>query len=127
MQRTRFVEHRGERILLMDFSHLRDPAEIFREIEAAKAFISALPRRKELRTLTDGTGSRYDADMLRALKELAAYATPYVAAAAVVTPSKLRRLGIRAAAAAAGYEVQPFAEVDAAKEWLAARRPATVR
>lgn len=122
MERTRFIEHKGKQILLLDYSQMRDPAEILAEIESSRALIAALPQRKELRTLTNVTGSLYNAEVLNALKSLAAHNAPWVEAAAVVTTSGLHRIGILAVATFSRRKLQAFGDMAAAKEWLADQR-----
>lgn len=118
MQQTRFIEHRGKKILLLDFSQMRDPVAILREIAAARDFIAQLPVRKDVRTLTDVTGSRYNTEVLQALKELAAHNAPWVEAAAVVTDSGLHKIGILAVATFSRRKLQAFSNRDEAKDWL---------
>jgi hypothetical protein len=122
MERTRFIEHKGKPILLLDYSDLRDPATILQEIENSKRIIAALPQRKELRTLTNVIGSMYNTEVLNALKELAAHNRPWVAAAAVVTTSGLHRIGILAVATFSRRKLQAFGDLAHAKEWLADQR-----
>ncbi len=41
--RTRFIEHEGRRILLLDFSDIRDPAVALVAIAEARAFVATQP------------------------------------------------------------------------------------
>lgn len=44
--RVRFIDHRGTRILLIDFSHLQEADEILAEVEKARTLIArSHPRR----------------------------------------------------------------------------------
>lgn len=126
MERTRFIEHRGQEILLLDFSQMRDHAAILREIASARQFIGHLPAGKKVRTLTDVTGSMYNAEVLNALKELAAHNTPWVEAAAVVTISGLHRVGILAVATFSRRKLQAFTAREDAKDWLVGQKSTQV-
>lgn len=122
MQRTRFIEHAGQRLILLDFSQITDPVQSQREIAIAKEFFAALPREKTQRTLTDVTGSRYNADVVAALKDLAAHNEPYVAAAAVVTTSGLHRVAIMAVSTFSRRTLQAFESRAQALDWLVGQR-----
>lgn len=120
MSRTRFIEHRGQRIVLLDFSGLgANPAEALRHIAEAREFIGRLPPDGSARTLTDALGARYNSEILQAMKELAAHNKPYVDRAAVVTDSGLHRIGILAVATFSGRSLRGFADRDSALDWLA--------
>ena len=78
-----FIEHQGQRILLLDFARIRDPQIVLREIEEARKFIAQQPRRKELLTLADVSKLRFNDDVLKAFRELTKHDEPYEKAAAV--------------------------------------------
>lgn len=122
IERTRFIEHAGQRILLLDYSHLSDTAKLLQEMEKSRNFIVALPREKTLRTLTDATATLYNKEVLAALKEQAAPHEPYVAAAAVVTTSGLHRVAIMAVSTFTRRKFQAFETREGAMNWLAAQR-----
>ena len=48
-----FVQHRGKRILLLDFSGIRDAQVALQLIDQARARVASQPQRKELLTVTE--------------------------------------------------------------------------
>jgi hypothetical protein len=124
--RTRFVEHRGTRILFMDFSEMNGPGEALAELEKARRLIATQPP-GSLLTLTDVTGTRYDADIIAAFQALAAHNKPFVKAAASVTRTPLQLVALRASAVNTRRSLQAFGDLDEAREWLVTQRDATPR
>ena len=118
--RTRFVEHRGTRILFMDFSEMNGPGEALAELEKARRLIATQPH-GSLLTLTDVTGTRYDDEIIKAFQALAAHNKPYVRAAASVTRTPLQLVALRASAVLSRRRLETFDDLEAAKEWLVAQ------
>ncbi|HET6231708.1 MAG TPA: hypothetical protein VFE05_16660 [Longimicrobiaceae bacterium] len=117
MDRTRFIEHRGKRILLMDYTGIRAPAEALEAIEASKGVVRLQPP-KSLRVITDVTGSHYDSTVVAALKELASHNTPFVTASAVVGVTGLMRVVLSGIIMFSKRKIQTFDTREAAMEWL---------
>jgi hypothetical protein len=118
--RTRFIEHRGKRVLLLDYTGLGDdPAELQAEIERTKAVISAEPPGTVL-TLTDVRGARITPANVRAMKELVQHNVPYVRWSAVVVGlSGVYLTAFRAIQALSRRRnLRSFGDPDEAKEWL---------
>lgn len=116
-QRTRFIDHQGHPILFLDYSGIQEKEEALRAIAASRRIISHQTR-NSLLTLTHVEGSRYDADVVQALKELTAHNKPYVRAAAVVGMSTVMRVIYRAVTTFSRREIRAFQELDEAKDWL---------
>ncbi len=127
-ERTRFVEHKGRAIVLMDFSTLIVPKDTLAAIDAARKFVAERPKVQNLRTLVDVSGATYDYDVLEALKHLAAHNKPWVLAGAVVGLSPLRRLAVRIVCFFSGRKLATFRTAEEAKSWLVAQEapPAVV-
>jgi hypothetical protein len=117
MERTRFIEHRGKKILLLDYSGIKDPAAALREIEASKAEVVKHPP-KSLRVLTDTTDAHYDSAVVQALKELAAHDEPYVIASAVVGVSGLKKVVLTGVNLFSRRKITMFNTRPEALEWL---------
>ena len=115
--RTRLIEHRGGQIMLLDYSDLLDTEEALGEIGKTKAVIATHPP-GSLRTLTYVRGSRYDAPVIEAMKELVAHNGPYVTAAAVVGMNTLHRVIYRAVVAFSRRNIHVFDDLEKAKDWL---------
>ena len=118
MERTRFIDHKGKRILLLDYSGVRDPEESVREIQHSMRVVAAQPPRS-LRVLTSVREARYNAAVLQALKELAAHNAPYVLASAVVGMSGLHRIAYQAVILFSKRKIKTFDRDDEALDWLA--------
>jgi hypothetical protein len=80
---VRFVEEQGCRLLLLDFSNLRETPQTLAAIEEARKFFEALPKRKEILTLVDVTRMRYDDAVLKAFRDLTRHDEPWERAVAV--------------------------------------------
>jgi hypothetical protein len=84
MDRTRFIEHRGKRILVLDYTNLGTDLEQLREeIERSKGVISGEPPGSVL-IMTDVRGSRITPGAVKAMQELVKHNAPYVKWSAVV-------------------------------------------
>jgi hypothetical protein len=116
--RVRFVEHRGQRILLIDFSGLQDAADILREMDAAREIIRSQPP-ASLRTLSNVRGARYSPPVMDAMKEFTAGNKPYVRHAAVVGMERVHRVLYRAVLLFSRRSIEIFDDLDAARDWLA--------
>ena len=90
MARTTFIEHKGVRIAFLDFANVRSIEEALAAIEEAGRIVQAEPFRS-VRTLTHVAGTRFNGDVLEAIKRLATNNRPYVLAAAVVGMSGLQK------------------------------------
>ena len=117
--RTRFIEHAGQRIFLQDFSHVDDPQEALRYIREAKAFIAEqnLPP-QSLRILTLTADSRFDSEVIDAIKDLAMHHKPFAVAGAVVGLSPIQRVMYRMINTFTGRRLAAFDNIEEAKEWL---------
>ena len=123
MERTRFIEHAGKRILFLEYTGLgSDLAELLAEIEKTKRVIAAEPPGSVL-TLSDVRGSRITPGNVRAMKELVAHNEPYVRWSAVVVGlSGVYLTGFRAIQALSRRRnLSAFNDPDEAKEWLVSR------
>jgi hypothetical protein len=120
-ERTRFIEHKGTAIVLMDFSNLGPASQPFAVFDAARRFVAAQPRARKLRTLVDVSGATYDLAILEALKSLAAHDEPWVLAGAVIGLTTLRRLAVRTVCFFTGRKLATFRTAAEAKDWLVAQ------
>jgi hypothetical protein len=81
-QRINFVNHKGKRILLIDFTG-RMPEDHAPIISNIRTHVSKEPKGSAL-TLIDATGMRLDVKMVQSLRVLADNNKPFVRASAVV-------------------------------------------
>jgi hypothetical protein len=121
MERTRFIEHRGQRIVLLDYTDLAVEADTLRAIEESRSFIAANRGAGSLLTCTDASGAHYTARVMEAVKALAAHNKPWVKAGATVSNSRMTRVVIAAVAVFTGRPLPVFATRQEALDWLVAR------
>ena len=65
-----FIEHKGKRVLLLDFTGIRDTQVALQLIAQARATIAAEPPRKQLLTVTDVKGMIYNDEINQAFVTL---------------------------------------------------------
>jgi hypothetical protein len=118
--RVRFVEHRGTRILLIDFSNLQAADDILREMQRAREIIRTQPP-NSLRTLSNVTGAKYSPPVMDAMKEFTAGNKPYVRHAAVVGMERVHRVLYRAVLLFSRRSIEIFDDLDTARDWLASQ------
>src|SRR5689334_18093166 len=81
-ERIRFIDHRGKRVLLVDFSNC--PArEVEKITRLVPDYVTVQPRNSVL-VLTDFTGAAFDRDAFRAMKETAVFDKPFVRKSALI-------------------------------------------
>jgi hypothetical protein len=118
MERTRFIDHKGKQVLLLDYSGIRDPEEALREIRHSMAFVARQPK-GSLRVMTHVRDARYNAAVLQGMKELATHNAPYVRASAVVGMSGLHRIAYQAVILFSKRNIKTFDSEAEALDWLA--------
>lgn len=114
--RIKFIEHKGKRILHLDFTRAHAD-EVIQIIGKAKSVIAAQPA-KSVRTLTDVTDIKFNNDATAAMKEFASHNKPYVAAAAVVGVTGLKQIIYNAVVKFSGRNLVLFDSHGQAKDWL---------
>ena len=117
--RVRFIEHKGKRIIYNDFANIDGPADALAVIAESRE----LTRKQPIGTclvLTNVTASKFNREVVEALKELAGGNKPYIKAGVIVGLSGIQRVVYVAVAQLTGRRMPTFASVDEAKEYLAA-------
>ena len=117
MERTRFIEHQGHRILLLDYAGVRDPDEALRSIRESMDVVARQPP-GSLLVMTVVRDARYNAAVLQGMKELAAHNAPYVKASAVVGMSGLHRIAYQAVILFSKRNIKVFDQEADALDWL---------
>lgn len=112
------IQRSGHQIVLLDLTNVTDPEVGVRKIVAAKAWFAQQAPDKSLRVCTDATGSRYDARILDALKDLATHNVPYVGVAAVVVPTAVHRVALNVASLFSRRRFTAFTTREPALKWL---------
>ena len=119
MNRARFVEHKGKKILHVDFSGC-DSTTLAPAIEEAKAVIKNLPPASAF-LLTDVTNTEMSRTTSAMIKDFSSHNTPYVAASAVVGVTGLKKLIYNTVVGLTGRSISLFDSLEQAKDWLAER------
>ena len=120
MQRTRFIEHGGKRLLQLDYTGLgSDMEELKAEIAATREVIGR-EKPGSLLLVTDVRGSRITPAAVRAMGELASFNATYVKWSAVVVGlTGVYLTAFRATQAITRRKnMRAFNDLDEAKDWL---------
>jgi hypothetical protein len=113
------IERNGRQLVLLDLTHVSDPEDGLRRIAAARQWFARQTPDRSLRVCSDATGSRYDARILEALKDLAAHNVPYVRVAAGVVPTTVHRVALNVASLFSKRKFTAFSAREPALDWLA--------
>ncbi len=117
MSRVQFVDFKGKKILHEDFSNISNPAEMVSLINEARKIIAAQPAKSVLAVL-DATNSKFNNDVLTAMKEFTKANEPFVKHACVVGIDGLLQVALTAISKFSGRSFKSFASLEDAKEWL---------
>jgi hypothetical protein len=120
MDRTRFIDHRGQRLLMLDYTQLgTDMDQLRAEIAKSKDVIAGEPPGSVL-TLTDVRGSKITPGAVKAMQELVQFNAPYVRWSAVVVGlTGVYLTAFRAMQALSRRKnMKAFNDPAEAKEWL---------
>jgi hypothetical protein len=120
LERVRFLEHKGRRILFMDLSNIKDPNDGFPLADRNQALVCAEPPGSVL-TLTYVANGRFNSAIIKRLTELAKSNKAYVKAGAIVGLSGLQRVVYVTLSQLSGRRLPTFDTVNEAKDWLAAQ------
>lgn len=114
--RIRFFEHLGKRILLVDFSkcNAREAEKITRKVPD---YVMTEPPASVL-VLSDFTGSSFDRDALRAIKETAVFDKPFVKKSALIGTAHLPREFHDELQSFSRRQLPIFSNRDEALKWL---------
>ncbi|MBN1889288.1 MAG: hypothetical protein JW850_14940 [Thermoflexales bacterium] len=116
-ERIRFVDYKGKRILLEDFSSIRDEREFLALIKQAEGIVQSQPPKSVL-VAVELTGARFSSTISQASKEASARNTPYVKASAMVGVKGLMQVMLKAVSTFAHRELVSFDTREQAMEWL---------
>jgi hypothetical protein len=117
MERVRFIEHNGQRVLLADYSGPVSEEEGLAAIAECMR-VAALQPPKSLLIVTDVTGAIFNTRVVQALKDVAAHNGPYVRRAAVVGVSGLQKVIYQAVLRVTKREIPAFATREEALDWV---------
>jgi hypothetical protein len=122
MTRVRFIEHRGVRILHLDFARIKTVEDALSAIAEAQNVITTQPHNSVL-TLTDVEHSIFNAEIARALWRLARHDKPYVRAGAVVGLDPAKEIILNLVQRMSRRRFATFPSLEEAKDWLVEHEP----
>ncbi len=117
MERVQFLQHRGQKVLLLDYSNLDDAAEMLTMIECRRAIVAAQPADTVL-TLTEVTGAKFPRVVLTKIKEATVFDRPHVRRAALVGVDDSMTAALDAVKAFSARQWKIFPTRDEALDWL---------
>ncbi len=120
MDRVRWIEHRGKRILFEDFSGLQETKDIYEVTDTSTALICRQPEKSVL-LLTDVTNAHYSPSIMKRLKDNSKRTVPYMKAYVVVGVKGLTLTVLQSFVAFTGLDVKLCETIEEGKEWLVAQ------
>jgi len=116
VKRIQVIDYKGKEIIYLDFSDC-NVSEVFEIIEIAKKIIRVQPLNSVL-TLTNVSGTKYNREVIQAMKEFANDNKPFVKAGAVVGIDGLKRIVYDAITRFSERNLPAFDDNKKAKDWL---------
>ncbi len=117
MERSKFIQHKGRELYVLDCSDCK-PDDIVGIIDECARQVQVRPI-KSVRTLTIAGGGKFDNNVLQKLKTLTQDNAPYVDRAAVVGITGLYKVVMNTIKHFSKREFHLFDSVDEAKDFLA--------
>ena len=124
-ERVRFIPNPvgGSAVVLMDLSGFVNASDSLPFISEAREFVATQPP-LSVYCLVDVTGSRFNTDVVEAMKGLAAANRPYVVASALIGITGLQRVILESVITFSRRKnLKPLASREAAFDWLAVQKP----
>ena len=115
-ERIRFIDHRGKRILLIDFSQC-SAEEILAMLDKVQEKVAGNPQDSVL-TLADFTGGHFDKSAVTRMKEVLVHDRPYVKRAAWVGTKSLPHVFYENAKSFSQRDLPSFDTREEAMDWL---------
>jgi flavodoxin len=119
MERVQFIQHKGKKILHLNFADC-SAEEVLKTIELSKAAIRTQSP-GSVYTLTDVTNTAFNSKVSEAMKEFVVHNKPYVVAAAVVGVTGLKQVIYNTVMKFSGRKFTAFDTLAEAKDWLASQ------
>jgi hypothetical protein len=116
--RVTFIDHRGARVAMLDFTNVTDDAIAIAVIDEAR-FKIAKEAPASIYTLTDVTGSRVTPRVRTALQQLTKANAPYVIGGAVVGLTAIQTVVFRGIIQITKRRLVAVATRQAALDWIA--------
>jgi hypothetical protein len=95
MSSAEFIEHRGTKVLLMDFSNSSDAHAVIKTVEEAITLVAGTNQPGSLLGLVDLSGVQFTREIQAAVKRMAGHNRPYMKFIAIVGLGGVRALMLR--------------------------------
>ena len=118
MERAYFIEHKGKKIFILDFSDCQPP-EMLSIIDECARQVQAQPK-KSIYTVTIATGGKFDFDVVDKLKKLTTDNEPYVIKSAVVGTTGMQQVVLMIVSNFSNRKFELFDDLESAKKFIAA-------
>lgn len=115
--KSKWIEHRGKKILFADYSNFTDLSAFKQEVDSVTSITINEPKDSVL-LLVDVTGTIGESEMVDYLKESAKADDENMKKVAVVGVSGYRRIFLRAVIQFTRLSVKTFDQIEDAKDWL---------
>jgi hypothetical protein len=116
MERVEFINHKGNRILVLDLTGLAT-GDMLPQLEKTRKLVSAEPL-TSVKTFIDATNTHIDLQSMQALKDLAADDKPFVKASATVGINGPLGVLLDTVEKLSGRSFKRFGTRDEALDWL---------
>jgi hypothetical protein len=116
-ERARFIEHKGKKIFVLDFSNCQ-PSEMLALVDECARQVRSQPK-KSIYTVTIATGAKFDFDVVNKLKQLTSENEPYVIKSAVVGMTGMQQVVLMIVSNFSNRKFELFDSVEKAKEFFA--------
>lgn len=110
------INHKEKEILYLDFSYCTMD-EFFQVIDLARKIIR-VQKHNSVLTLTNVSGTKYNREMIQALKEFANDNKPFVKAGAIIGVEGLKKIAYDAIIKFTKRNLPAFDNIEKAKAWL---------
>jgi hypothetical protein len=117
MERVRFITHKGKQVLLLDYSHLADEAEMLGMITDREEIVAKQPK-GSLLTIADLTAARLTKAVITKVKEANVHDLPYVRRSALVGVDASQEAAVQAVDTFAHRHWARFDTLQAALDWI---------
>lgn len=121
MDRVRFIDQRGTRILFSDLSGIRATLKLQRVVFLGSELVKSQPPHSLL-ILVDVTDVEYNIESFAILQQSVAVNRPYVRARAIVGLPKIASVPFEIVAKLSGSPMARFDDLEAAKDWLVSQQ-----
>ena len=115
--RLQFVNYKGKRILVEDFSNIKDENKLVDLMQKAVSLVHSQPKGSAL-VLVDMTNAHYGSLASQASKEASASNTPYIRASALVGIRGVMDIIVKSINRFTGRTLMTFTSREEAMEWL---------